>query len=186
MSSKNEPLFPSNQELCANPADLINMSKSGCYKWWATEKRLAEFLEQLDKTKFEEVNTIETDSSNKWYCIYVGKADVIGNRLVNHAKSDFYKSTLRQSIASLIKDFKNFKSKQKIEDAVDEILKDLRVTFIQVEESKVKNKEEKLINGEYLRLLNIDKNTHRQAEKIMPILKRKRKELREKFPKEDA
>jgi hypothetical protein len=106
--------------------------------------------------------------------------------LVNHAKSDFYKSTLRQSIASLIKDFKNFKSKQKIEDAVDEILKDLRVTFIQVEESKVKNKEEKLINGEYLRLLNIDKNTHRQAEKIMPVLKRKRKELREKFPKEDA
>ncbi len=186
MSNKNEPLFPSNHELRANPADLINMSKSGCYKWWATEKRLHEFLEQLDHTQFEDVNTIETDSSKKWYCIYVGKADIIGNRLISHAKSDFYKSTLRQSIASLVKDLEKFNHKQEIEDEVDEILKGLRVTFIQVKESKVKDKEEELINGKYLRLLNLEKNTHKQAEKIMPILKRKRKELRKKFPKEEA
>ena len=98
-----------------NPNEFRNVlgeneaKNPGCYKWWApkddVEKMLSKILfgDEEHKNIFSEIvfNRIFEKNKEGLYCVYVGKANELYDRLRSHAKKT-EQSTLRRTICSLI------------------------------------------------------------------------------------
>lgn len=129
---------------------LKNANNPGCYKWWATENNVNDLLKQLygkkyNKDIFEQIKDIlEYDKKTDLYCIYVGKANDIFDRLKTHAK-DIEHSTLRRTICSLIN--KEQITLTQINEKIDNELKKLKVQYFPLNETQREIKERIIKNG---------------------------------------
>ena len=105
----------------------------GCYKWWAekddVEKLLSKILygDEKHKNIFSETDFNEIlEKEENFYCIYVGKANNLYDRLRNHAKNT-ETSTLRRTICSLTCNQDD--SLKEINSTVDEWLGKFRLQY---------------------------------------------------------
>ena len=160
-------------------ADLRNScgkeipKEKGVYKWWCDEALLREMLKKLTKS-FDDVKDDLEKIEDNLYCFYVGQTKnnkglrkrIKGQHLSKSSKS----STLRRSMESLFG------------DEIDYKLNTCYVQWTAVKEGEIDDIENKLINGEFIRVLNI-KGVERKGIKgeLVDALQKLRKE---KFNKE--
>jgi len=118
-----------------------NTSKNpGCYKWWANEDDAKDLLTKIasDKADFEQLKeTFEHEEGSDLYCIYVGKADCLRDRLKHHAKH-LFQSTLRRTIFSLY--CPEEKSLESINKHVDYALGKFKVQYFSLDKEKCSKK----------------------------------------------
>lgn len=123
---------------------LINANNPGCYKWWAEKEYVEKLLNKIFdneklKTKFSETEFDQIFEKNEenLYCIYVGKANNLYDRLRDHAKKT-EQSTLRRTICSLTcnKD-DSFKT---INDKIDNWLKKFKIQYFPILEPEPNEK----------------------------------------------
>jgi hypothetical protein len=167
-----------------------NANCPGCYKWWAKKKDVEELLGKItgNKADFKLLkNYFEHDKEDDFYCIYIGKANNIHDRLKHHAKN-LYQSTFRRTIYSLKCTEKT--SLSEIKKAVDEELKLFKVQFFPLIKEKeykenhkdgIKTKIIKLVGlksdcslldleyyfiNEHFHILNVDENNYAEDNKL--------------------
>lgn len=123
-------------------SDILG-EKPGCYKWWAkkedVEKLLSQILYNDEKHKaiFSETDFSQIFETNKenLYCIYVGKANNLYDRLRDHAKKT-EQSTLRRTICSLSCDPDAPNSLETINNKIDNWLNNFKVQYFPLSESE--------------------------------------------------
>lgn len=192
-----------NGEDCGNWIDiekLRNENKPGCYKWWAKEKEFRSLLVAINRVSnekifFKDIKS-ELEESDGYYCIYIGKANRIYQRLGNHILGKVNNSTLRKTIAGLILTNKRMKLEE-LEKKVNTGYIDkfkvkaifLKGTFKTAEELKEKLKtfESKLINAPFkkkngkkspfFRLLNSDVSKHDKVDITRNAIKKAREKV---------
>lgn len=114
------------------------LGNPGCYKWWAREDDVKDLLCKIigNNVDFDQLKgTFEHEEGTDFYCIYVGKADCLRDRLKHHAKH-LFQSTLRRTIFSLY-----CPEEKKLEDinrCVDDTLGDFKVKFFSLDKEKWK------------------------------------------------
>jgi len=113
----------------------------GCYKWWAkkeyVEKLLSKILfdDESHKAEFSEAefNEIFEKNEENFYCIYIGKANNLYDRLKDHSKKT-EQSTLRRTICSLTCNKDD--SLETINDKIDNWLKNFKIQYFPLFESE--------------------------------------------------
>ena len=144
-----------------NVSDLINAAKGnnnsktfsdflgekaknpGCYKWWAKKEDIEKILslilynDEKHKNIFSETDFKQIFKTNKenFYCIYVGKANHLYDRLRDHAKKA-EQSTLRRTICSLSCDPDAPNSLETINNTIDNWLNNFKVQYFPLSESE--------------------------------------------------
>jgi hypothetical protein len=183
------------EKLKDNPK-FIN-EEIGCYKWWAKEDEFEKLMKKLNLTLEKNESLFETfDYENeRYYCVYVGKADW-GKRKKNNLRVRIMKkhifgrvrvSTLRKTIACLMEYYEN------PEELVNKnFINRFMVQPIYLKKGEELNVREKYFINEpnndgdsYFRILNYKENEHdlfrtitkekientrRKAERINPSL----------------
>ena len=124
-----------------NPKEFLNVlggeatKNPGCYKWWAKKDDIEELLskklsldENLKKlfSETESSQIFEKEEKENLYCIYVGKANDLYDRLRNHAKKT-EQSTLRRTICSLTCNQDD--TLEKINSTIDEWLNKFKLQY---------------------------------------------------------
>lgn len=174
-------------EKLRNKAVLNNVSvRPGYYKWWAKKAELDVILSALNAETPEITAALEEKEG--LYCIYVGIAvkESLRKRLDWHVNDKHTASkvkngtlsTLRQSIASIVA------HNQYDKKATDAFIDKLYVEWFESKNAvkseaakeEIENIEKGLINGRYLRPLNIRDNKHQTAASTVKQLKKLRKE----------
>ena len=142
-----------------NPNEFRNVlgenevGNPGCYKWWAEkddiEKLLSKKLSVDKKLKKlfseNEFSDFFEKKDGNLYCIYVGKANYLYDRLRNHSKNT-EQSTLRRTICSLTCNHND--SLEKINDTIDEWLNKFKLQYFPLVESKRIEEKRKRKRGE--------------------------------------
>ena len=149
-------------------------TEQGVYKWWCCKELLWEILKKLNKP-FDDVKDVLETKDNR-YCFYVGQTKnnkglrkrIKGQHLSKSSKP----STLRRSMESLFG------------DEIDNKLNTCYVQWVVLNKTQIDDIENKLINGEFIRVLNI-KGVKREGIKseLVDTLQKLRKE---KFNKEQT
>lgn len=134
LKSKDEGTSQTFAEILGKEAKIHNCYRNpGCYKWWAREDDVKDLLckitdekidfDQIKKMKiFEHKNIAKED----FYCIYVGKANNLYDRLKDHAEKT-EQSTLRRTICSLVCNDND--SLKEINNEIDRWLKTFKVQY---------------------------------------------------------
>lgn len=134
----------------------------GIYKWWAAKDELLKILTKLKIVDFIDVdNKIEhKEIENKeMYCIYVGQATDLKDRLKKHIRGSINNSTLRKSLGAILwNDEKKEDLKKKIND---EFIDKFYVEYKCIEKTELLDVEESEEISRYLRILNIDGFNHK-------------------------
>ncbi len=163
--------------------NTISDSKPGYYKWWSPIEALEIILKELD-TSFEDIKPY-LETKDELYCIYVGIAvkESLRDRLNWHVNQKHRESavrsgtlsTLRQTISSIVA------HDQYNEDRTNEFIDLLTIEYFELplkiksdEASEEIHRIEHELLSSHLRVLNIQENSHPNANNI----KRKLKELR--------
>ena len=130
-----------------NPNEFLNVlgkneaENPGCYKWWAKKDDVEELLrkklsvdEKLKKLFRESgSSSIFEKNEENLYCIYVGKANNLYDRLRDHAKNT-RQSTLRRTICSLKCNQNN--SLATIDDEIDNWLTKFKLQYFSLLKSE--------------------------------------------------
>ena len=144
----------------------------GYYKWWAKEKLVKELLDWLGKedpkfkklVKYEKMKReghFEYDKTNTYCCVYVGKSDNVIRRIVeNHICGSIRNSTMRRHLGYIIQNkiTNKFLDKKFLENAVDDIIQQMKVSFVELE--KGLEQEETCQINRKLHILNVKKNDY--------------------------
>ncbi|WP_290726564.1 GIY-YIG nuclease family protein [Fibrobacter sp. UBA2449] len=154
-----------------------NMS-SGIYKWWSSEKEVNAILRKLGASEFVDINKElekKVFDCKEMYCIYVGQAKDLKDRLRKHIRGSVNNSTLRRSLGGILW---NGDSSEELKKKINnEFIDKFYVEYKCVEEKKLDVEESEEI-GKYLRILNIDGYNHRL---FMQYINKPLSDLREKI-----
>lgn len=133
----------------------------GVYKWWAAKDELLKILTKLKGVDFIDVDKeIEHKEleSREMYCIYVGQATDLRDRLKEHIRGGINNSTLRKSLGAILwNGEKREDLKKKIND---EFIDKFCIEYKCVEKVELDVEESEEIS-KYLRILNIDGFNHK-------------------------
>ena len=137
-------------------AELAIDSKPGIYKWWAEKSELKTILDVLGIPLKDSESEIERNKEGL-YCIYVGKADSLEDRLKGNHVNGREKSTLRKSIGSVL--LKKYGPKD-IEKKINGFIDKLKIEYKLVAQDKLNDEEKNEIKKPYLRVFNGTHNKH--------------------------
>ena len=151
-------------------------SKSGVYKWWAPKKQFNQILKTLEiRLKDEELKWVE--NKDDLFCIYVGQAESLKDRLLGNHINGRRKSTLRTSIGAIIL---KEKGPTDIDKNVNVFIDSLKIEYKFVKQDELNVIEKNEIGRDYLRILNGQhngKNSLRKQYKITGKLTALRKKF---------
>ena len=136
---------------------LKDFHKPGIYKWWAPIEQLRELLQILLPSSVDDQKAVENKVEKKGdlYCIYVGQAKYLDDRLSKHLSGSLNNSTFRKSLGAILSANKKWDA-EKIRVEVNNFINKLSVECIDVENVDDLNiKEGKQISRK-LRILNIE------------------------------
>lgn len=136
-------------------AELTIESKPGIYKWWAEKAELKIIIDMLCVPLKDIESGIE--QNNGLYCIYVGQANSLEDRLKGNHVNGRNKSTLRKSIGAVL--LKKYEPKD-IEKKINEFVDKLNVKYKLVSQDKLDDAEKNEIGPQYLRVFNSKHNKH--------------------------
>lgn len=157
----------------------------GYYKWWAKKNELDLILNALNANTPEIVSVLEKQGD--LYCVYVGIAvkESLLKRLDWHVNDKHTASkvkngtlsTLRQSISSIVA--RNQYDKKATDEFIDKLyvewFESKNAVKSEAAKEEIESIEKSLINGRYLRPLNIKDNHHPKACETVKPLKKLRK-----------
>lgn len=155
-------------------AELTIESKPGIYKWWAEKSELKSILDVFGIQLKDVENEIEQKGG--LYCIYVGQAKSLEDRLKGNHVNGRQKSTLRKSVGAIFA--KKYGTKS-IENKLNDFIDKLKIEYRLVSVEKLDDEERKEIGHKFLRILNGQHNAHplRKAFDISNVLTRLRKDF---------
>lgn len=153
----------------------------GIYKWWAAKEELLKILKKLKVVDFIDVDKeIEhKEIENKeMYCIYVGKATDLRDRLKKHMRGSIDNSTLRKSLGAILW---NGEKKEDLKNKINnEFIDKFFVEYKCVENVGLLDVEESEEISKCLRILNIDGFNHKT---FMQYINQPLSDLRDKLKK---
>lgn len=170
-----------------NELNKIDKTKPGYYKWWAAEEQLNILLNKLELT-IANIGPIEEKQNvnGRFYCIYIGIAvkESVRSRLDWHINQTHTRaqvengtlSTFRQTVSCLVG--KDMLDKKATDTFIDELFVEYFLLDCAVKSQEayaMARKEECLaLNSQYLYLLNIQENKHKNAQnkKLRDLRKR--------------
>lgn len=161
-----------------NIGGMEELDNSGIYKWWAPSQKLHEILNKLNVDFPAIENEIEDKSIElqKLYCIYVGQAKNLKDRIKNHICGSIGNSTLRKSLGAILRKDEDLDG---LKDKINEFMNELYVEWKRVDEPDLDGVESSEIRSR-LRILNIEGFNHESFEKyIEDPLSKLRAELKE-------
>ena len=159
-------------------AELTIESKPGIYKWWAEKSELKIILDVLGIPLKDVEGGIERKEGTNLYCIYVGQANSLEDRLKGNHVNGRKKSTLRKSIGSVL--FKKYGSKD-IDKKINDFIDKLKIEYELIAQEKLHDEEKEKIGTKYLRIFNSQLNKCQQ--RIDYGITRKLADLRKEFEK---
>lgn len=151
-------------------------NKPGIYKWWAKKTDLDTILDALEiKFNSDELKYIENE--NEWYCIYVGQAKSLENRIQDTHVNGRNKSTLRKSIGAILR---KKHGNQDLEEEINNFIDKLAIKYRQVNSANLDQEEAKEIGHDFLRIFNSQHNPNklRSIYKITTKLSELRKKIK--------
>ncbi len=159
-------------------AALTIESEPGIYKWWAEKSELKIILDVLGIPLKDVEYGIERKEGTNLYCIYVGQADSLEDRLKECHVNGRKKSTLRKSIGSVL--LKKYGPKE-IEKKINGFVDKLKIEYGLVAQEKLNDEEKEAIGTTYLRIFNSQLNRCKLRNDFG--VTRKMTELRKEFEK---
>ncbi|MDY6387490.1 MAG: GIY-YIG nuclease family protein [Fibrobacter sp.] len=153
------------KSLRPNINEMKELDNPGIYKWWAPQEKMLEILKKMNVELRAIENEIETKSieSQKLYCIYVGQAKNLKDRLKNHIGGSIRNSTLRKSLGAILW---NGEDSDGLKKKINKFMDDFFVEYEQVDEFDLDRIESSEIRSR-LRIFNIEGFNHESFEKYI-------------------
>lgn len=160
--------------------EMKELDHSGVYKWWVPQEKFLAILEKLNVAPSAIESKIEKDKieNQEVYCIYVGQAKNLKDRLKKHIGGCIENSTLRKSLGAILW---NGENSDGLKNKINEFMDGLFVEYEQVDEPDLDRVESSKIRS-HLRILNMEGFNHELFEKFiedpLSCLRAKLKELK--------